>query len=154
MKKEFIVAFKEVLNIPRKIIIIPHKNPDGDAIGSTLSLNFFLKKIGHKSHIISPNNYPDFLKWMPGQEEIIKFSDEKKTSKTLIESADLIFTLDFNNLSRIEELEPLVKKSKAIKIMIDHHENPADYAQISYSDSSMGSTCEMIFSLIDNLNNF
>ena len=152
MKKEFIVAFKEILNIPRKIIIIPHKNPDGDAIGSTLSLNFFLKKIGHKSHIISPNNYPDFLKWMPGQEEIIKFSDEKKTSKTLIESADLIFTLDFNNLSRIEELEPLVKKSKAIKIMIDHHENPADYAQISYSDSSIGSTCEMIFNLIDNLN--
>ena len=148
MKKELIVAFNEVLKSTRKIIIIPHKNPDGDAIGSSLSLNFFLNKIGHKSHIISPNNYPDFLKWMPGQEKIIKFSDEAKRSKTLIESADLIFTLDFNDLSRIDELESLVKKSKSIKIMIDHHENPANFAQISYSDSSIGSTCEMIFNLI------
>ena len=152
MKKELIVAFNEVLNSTRKIIIIPHKNPDGDAIGSTLSLNFFLNKIGHKSHIISPNHYPDFLKWMPGQEEIINFSNEEKRSKILIESADLIFTLDFNNLSRIDELEPIVKKSKAIKIMIDHHENPANFAQISYSDSSIGSTCEMIFNLINELN--
>ena len=81
MKKKLIVALNELLSSTKKIVIIPHKNPDGDAIGSTLSLNFFLKKIGHKSHIISPNNYPDFLKWMPGQEEIIKFSDEKKNIK-------------------------------------------------------------------------
>ena len=152
MKKKLIVAFNELLSSTKKIIIIPHKNPDGDAIGSTLSLNFFLNKIGHRSQIISPNHYPDFLKWMPGQEEIIKFSDEEKKSKTLIQSADLIFTLDFNNLSRIDELELFVKNSKAIKIMIDHHENPANYAQITYSDSSIGSTCEMIFNLICELN--
>jgi len=152
MRKKIIEAFNEVLRSTKKIIIIPHKNPDGDAIGSSLSLNFFLNKIGHKSQIISPNNYPDFLKWMPGQDEIINFSHETRRSKTLIQSADLIFTLDFNNLSRIEELEPFVKNSKAIKIMIDHHENPANYAQISYSDSSIGSTCEMIFNLIYGLN--
>ena len=152
MKKKLIEAFNEVLSSTKKIIIIPHKNPDGDAIGSSLSLNFFLNKIGHKSQIISPNNFPDFLKWMPGQDEIINFSHEAKRSKTLIQSADIIFTLDFNNLSRIEELEPFVKNSKAIKIMIDHHENPANYAQISYSDSSIGSTCEMIFNLIYGLN--
>ena len=152
MKKKIIEAFNEVLSSTKKIIVIPHKNPDGDAIGSSLSLNFFLNKIGHKSQIISPNNFPDFLKWMPGQDEIINFSHETKRSKTLIKSADLIFTLDFNNLSRIEELEPFVKNSKAIKIMIDHHENPDNYAQISYSDSSIGSTCEMIFNLIYGLN--
>ena len=152
MKKKIIEAFNEVLSSTKKIIVIPHKNPDGDAIGSSLSLNFFLNKIGHKSQIISPNNFPDFLKWMPGQDEIINFSHETKRSKTLIKSADLIFTLDFNNLSRIDELEPFVKNSKAIKIMIDHHENPANYAQISYSDSSIGSTCEMIFNLIYGLN--
>ena len=152
MKKKIIVAFNELLSSTKKIIVIPHKNPDGDAIGSTLSLNFFLNKIGHKSQIISPNNFPDFLKWMPGQEKIIKFSDEDKKSKTLIQSADLIFTLDFNNLSRIEELEIYVEISKAIKIMIDHHENPDNYAQITYSDSSIGSTCEMIFDLIYELN--
>ena len=152
MRKKIIEAFNEVLSSTKKIIIIPHKNPDGDAIGSSLSLNFFLNKIGHKSQIISPNNFPDFLKWMPGQDEIINFSHETKRSKTLIKSADLIFTLDFNNLSRIEELEPFVKNSKAIKIMIDHHENPANYAQISYSDSSIGSTCEMIYNLINGLN--
>lgn len=152
MKKELIIAFDEVLSNSKKIIIIPHKNPDGDALGSTLSLNFFLNKIGHKSHIISPNDYPDFLKWMPGQEEIIKFTHNEKRSKVLIESADLIFTLDFNNLSRIDELEPLVEKSKAIKIMIDHHENPSKYAQISYSEPSIGSTCEMIFNLLSALN--
>jgi len=152
MKKNLFLKFEKVLSSSKKIIIIPHKNPDGDALGSAISLNLFLNKTGHQSQIISPNDYPDFLKWLPTEEEILKFSNQEKRSKELIKSADLIFTLDFNNLSRIEDLAPFVENSEAVKIMIDHHENPSNYSQISYSDPSIGSTCEMVFNLLYSLN--
>ena len=74
MNQQLLKAFQKVLDTPKKIIIIPHKNPDGDALGSSLSLHAFLNKTGHQSHIISPNEFPEFLDWMPGQNEILKFS--------------------------------------------------------------------------------
>ena len=152
MKKDLLEEFAQVLSGSKNIVIIPHKNPDGDALGSTLALNFFLNQSGHKSHLVSPNDYPSFLDWMPGQNEIIKFSHQAKESRELIASADLIFTLDFNDLSRIDGLESHVMESKAPKIMIDHHENPSDYAQIVYTDPGIGSTCEMVYNLLSKLN--
>jgi bifunctional oligoribonuclease and PAP phosphatase NrnA len=151
MDIQLLEAFKEVLKTPKKTIIIPHKNPDGDALGSSLALYFFLKKTGHHSTVISPNEYPELLNWLPGQEEIIKFSQSPEESIPRIEAADLVFTLDYNQLSRIEGLEPIVATSEAQKIMIDHHENPGDYASIRYSDSTKGSTCEMVFELINGI---
>ena len=72
MKKNLFLKLKKILSSSKKIIIIPHKNPDGDALGSAISLNLFLNKTGHQSQIISPNDYPDFLKWLPAEEEILK----------------------------------------------------------------------------------
>ena len=148
MKKELQKEFIQILNKPKKVVIIPHKNPDGDALGSTLALNFFLNKTGHQSHVVSPNEYPDFLNWLPGQEGILKHSTETDKAVELIEAADLIFTLDFNSLGRVEMLEPHINSSSAKKIMIDHHQEPSDYADIMYSDSNIGSTCEMVYDLI------
>ena len=151
MKKELQKEFIQILNKPKKVVIIPHKNPDGDALGSTLALNFFLNKTGHQSHVVSPNEYPDFLNWLPGQEEILKHTTETDKAVELIEAADLIFTLDFNSLGRVEMLEPHINTSSAKKIMIDHHQEPSDYADIMYSDSNIGSTCEMVYNLISHL---
>ncbi len=151
MDKQLLEAFEKTLNTPKKTIIIPHKNPDGDALGSSLALHYFLSKRGHESHIITPNEYPVFLDWMPGQEKIIKFSQAPLESTQLIEEADIVFTLDYNQLNRIDQLGPILENSNAQKIMIDHHENPGDYASITYSDSTKGSTCEMIFELINGL---
>ena len=102
MKKKLQKEFIQILNKPKKVVIIPHKNRDGDALGSTLALNFFLNKTGHQSHVVSPNEYPDFLNWLPGQEGILKHTTETDKSVELIKAADLIFTLDFNSLGRVE----------------------------------------------------
>lgn len=141
---------KNLLSATKNIVIVPHKNPDGDAIGSCMGLGIFLKKLNHKVDIISPNQYPDFLKWMDSNNEIIIFSENKNCIDKII-NADIIFTLDFNNLVRISSMKDYVRKSNAKIIMIDHHENPDDYADFMYSIPEMSSTCEMIFHFIGKL---
>jgi phosphoesterase RecJ-like protein len=149
MNEVEIQGVKTLLETPKNIVIIPHKNPDGDAIGSTLALWHYLKKGQHNAVIIAPNDYPEFLKWMPGENEIVKFDTESDRAKTLLAEANVIFTLDFNDLSRIGEMETVVASTEATFIMIDHHQQPADYATYTYSDTSMSSTCEMVYNFID-----
>ncbi len=151
MDKEEIQQLKSLLDSPKKIIIIPHKNPDGDAIGSCLGLYHYLNKLNHKVHVIAPNDYPDFLKWVPGESSIIKYDSQKEDAENKIKNADLVFTLDFNALGRIGSMEEVVTTTDAIKIMIDHHQQPDDYARFTYSDVSMSSTCEMVFNFIEML---
>lgn len=151
MTKDDIFHIKQLLSKPKNIVIIPHKNPDGDAVGASLGLYHFLKGQKHHVNVITPNDYPDFLKWMPSETLVIKYDNETEKGNTLIENADLIFTLDFNALNRIGALEMPVTNSKAIKIMIDHHQEPDNYAKFIYSDVSMSSTCEMIYNFLDML---
>ena len=151
MDQQLLGELQLALSGSKKIVIIPHKNPDGDALGSSLALNYFLNKTGHYSIVIAPNEYPEFLDWMPNQEKVIKFSKATGKSTQCILEADIIFTLDFNQLNRIDEMAAYVDQSNAKIIMIDHHEHPGDYASITYSDSNKGSTCEMIFEVIDRL---
>lgn len=151
MTQENIYAIKELLSTPKQIVIIPHKNPDGDAIGSTLGLYHYLIQQNHKVTVIAPNDYPDFLKWMPGEDKILKYTADQLHCDALISDAEIIFTLDFNALNRIGNMETVVTNSNAIKIMIDHHQQPDGYAQFMYSDVSMSSTCEMVYHFIDML---
>ena len=142
---------KTQLQDSKKIIVIPHKNPDGDAIGSCVAINELLKSLGHKSSIISPNNFPDFLKWMDNQNEIKIYENNPELFNNEILTSDIIFTLDFNSLSRIGSMGEIVKDSRALKVMIDHHQNPENYADYTYSDVKMSSTCEMVFHFITEL---
>jgi phosphoesterase RecJ-like protein len=151
MTQENINAIKALLSTPKQIVIVPHKNPDGDAVGSTLGLYHYLKNKKHKVTVIAPNDYPNFLKWMPEEDKILKYDAEQVKCDVLINEAEVIFTLDFNALNRIGNMEPVVTNSDAIKIMIDHHQQPDDYAQFMYSDVSMSSTCEMVYHFIDML---
>ena len=152
MYEDFITALRQHLKSTQKAVIIPHKNPDGDALGSTLALMHFLHLEKHQAVIVSPNNYPKFLNWLPGQEQILVHNESKELVQKKIDEATLIFTLDFNSLSRIDKLGEIVSNAKAEKIMIDHHEAPEDYASLIYSDTFMSSTCEMIYNLIISLN--
>ncbi|HUH26677.1 bifunctional oligoribonuclease/PAP phosphatase NrnA [Gelidibacter sp.] len=149
MTEQDIKEIKALLIAPKNIVIVPHKNPDGDAMGSTLGLYHYLIKNDHKATVIAPNDYPDFLKWLPGQDKVIIHESDRTTSESLIESADLIFTLDFNALHRAGEMETALANSKAIKIMIDHHQQPDTYAKYMFSEVSMSSTCEMVYRFID-----
>ncbi|MGB5668677.1 MAG: bifunctional oligoribonuclease/PAP phosphatase NrnA [Maribacter sp.] len=151
MKIEDINAVKELISKPQKIVIVPHKNPDGDAVGSILALWHYLRNMGQEAVVVSPNDYPKFLKWMPGNELILNFEKENSQARQKIEEATIIFTLDFNHLGRISQMEPFLKDSNALFIMIDHHQAPSDYAQIMYSDVAMSSTCEMVYNFIEYL---
>ena len=151
MNKQDITSIKQLLSTKRKIVIVPHKNPDGDAIGSTLGLFHYLVKGNHNVHVLVPNDYPPFLKWMPGNDTILKYDSQTKICDALINDADIIFTLDFNAFHRTGNMETVLTKSSALKIMIDHHQAPDHYATYMYSDVSMSSTCEMVYNFIDML---
>ena len=150
MKNEDYIKFKDYLIPGKKCVVIPHRNPDGDAMGSTLALCFFLNKMGANAVVISPNEAPSFLQWLPGFESMVLFDRQKEQALKLIDEAELIFTLDFNDFSRTgSEMEAVLQKKEATYIMIDHHQQPSDYAEFMYSDTSMSSTSEMVYHFID-----
>ncbi|MBW2961160.1 DHH family phosphoesterase [Mesonia aestuariivivens] len=151
MKSTEIKEIKSLLTTPKKIVIVPHKNPDGDAIGSTLALCDFLKSKKHDAVVIAPNDYPEFLKWVPGQENVLIFDKNQNEAKSKIQEAEIIFTLDFNHFSRTGLMEEVLSKTTTTYIMIDHHQQPDDYANYTYSDVSCSSTCEMVYNFIDML---
>ena len=146
-----ILDLKKILSTPKKVVIVPHKNPDGDAIGSTLGLYHYLEKLGHSATVIAPNDYPEFLKWIPGTESVVIHEKELAVADALISDADLIFTLDFNALHRCGAMGIPIENSKAIKVMIDHHQQPDAYAAFMYSDVTMCSTCQMVYHFIEKM---
>ena len=150
MKVSEIDKIKSLLSKKKDIVVIPHKNPDGDAIGASTGLKNYFDNFNHNVKIISPNKFPDFLSWMDPDNQIRIFSEDESCIQKII-NADIIFTLDFNNLVRISSMKEQVEKSNAIIIMIDHHENPSNYADFMYSVPEMSSTCEMIYHFIDKL---
>ncbi len=141
--------FFPFLNKPFKAVITSHQKPDGDAMGSSLALYHFLVQLGHDVTVVSPTNWAQFLNWMPGTDKVIDFEHNKELSTTLVNEADYVFCLDFNILHRTKNLEPVIQASKAIKILIDHHQQP-DTPSFGYgiSDVQMSSTCEMIYDFI------
>ncbi|SNZ00374.1 DHH family phosphoesterase [Flagellimonas pacifica] len=149
MNLEDIQTVRSILSKPQKIVIIPHKNPDGDAIGSCLGLQSFLLEKGHEATVITPNDYPKFLKWMPSSGSILNYERENTEAKRSLEEATVVFTLDFNDLSRTGQLDKVLQEKSADFIMIDHHQQPSDYATVTYSDVSMSSTCEMVYNFME-----
>jgi phosphoesterase RecJ-like protein len=134
---------------PKTIVIVGPTNPDGDAVGSTSALSLFLKSQGHDTQVIVPNDFPDFLKWMPASEDILIYNQKVEQANQLIKDADIICTLDFNSFTRVGSMEDALTQATADYIMIDHHESPSDYAVLTYSDTAMGSTCEMVYHFIE-----
>lgn len=148
MKIQDIQAIQLLLATPKKIAIIPHRGPDGDAMGSTLGLYHFLLKNNHHPTVIAPNDFPDFLAWIPGSETVKIFEKDTENCIKILEEAEIIFTLDFNAFHRTGEMEHTLAKLTAPFIMIDHHQKPDDYAAYMYSDTAFGSTCEMVYNFI------
>ena len=148
-------ALKNLLATPKKVVIVTHFKPDADALGSSLGLAGYLIKRGHFVDVISPSDYPDFLAWMPGKEMVTALSKETKDPEAkaslLIAKAEVIFCLDFSNLKRINELGNMVRSSAAIKVMIDHHLEPEQFADFEKWDVRSASTAELIYELIDEL---
>ena len=130
-------------------VIICHKSPDGDAIGSSLGLRRILENKGKHATVVVPDTYPEVFAYLQG--EVLDYSLESEVSIRRIEEADIIFCLDFNDLKRIGGLTPYIQEHKAVKVMIDHHPYPSNEFDILLSSTTTGSTAELVFHLIQDL---
>lgn len=141
--------FKNYINNTQKIVIVPHNNPDGDALGASLGLYNTLVELGKKVSVISPNEFPDFLNWMHGVNDVLIFDKQQKVATEIIDDSELIIFLDFNALSRIKVMQPLFEKDETPRIMIDHHPFPeAQTAEVQISVPEASSTCELLFHVL------
>ncbi|MBC7903538.1 MAG: bifunctional oligoribonuclease/PAP phosphatase NrnA [Gemmatimonadaceae bacterium] len=140
-----------LLTTPKKVVITTHQKPDPDAMGSSLGLYHFLKSLGHTVTVISPTNWPGFLNWMPGCDLVIDFEYKREKALEELNAAEWIFCLDFNTLSRTKNLAPFIAARPAVKILIDHHQQPEE-AAFDYGDSNTikSSTSEMVYDFIVN----
>lgn len=152
MNLDDLKEIKQLLSQPKRIAIVSHRNPDGDAYGSSLALYHYLLKLNHYVTVVSPNDCPDFLKWLPGQEKIIIFEKDEQIGTEILEAAELIFTLDFNALHRVgHKMQIILEKVDPVYIMIDHHQQPDGYAKYMYVDADICSTSQMIYQFIEKL---
>lgn len=131
-----------------KIVIVVHVSPDGDAIGSSLGLYHFLNSQGKTVNIIVPNAFPDFLRWMPGAKDIVRYDKYKEFADKLISEAEVICCLDFNALSRIGDMGASVSAATCRKVMVDHHLDPEPFCNVTISHPGISSTSELVFRLI------
>ncbi len=145
---ETLDAVTRILETPAEIVVTSHYNPDGDALGSSLALSIYLKSKGHKVSLILPNDFPDFLSWMPGVEDIVIYFHKSKTADELIAKASIIFCLDFNAIPRVNLFSDKLFGAKATKILIDHHLQPEDHFDFYFSVINTSSTSELIFDFI------
>lgn len=141
-----------MLSTARNIVVVSHTNPDGDAIGSSLAFGRYLEKTGKSVHVMVPNQYPDFLAWMPGNKDILLWDKDEDRCRALVTDADIVFCLDFNALHRLDGLGVAVKRSDTPRILIDHHIDPADEFVLKFSDTRFSSTSEMVYEVIKGLN--
>jgi len=152
---ENLQAFKSLISSPKRVIIVTHFKPDADALGSSLGLAGYLIKKGHSVSVITPSNYPDFLAWMPRNESVLALSNDKpeieKRAEQLIHESEVVFCLDFSSLSRINSLGEMIRKSGAVKVLIDHHLEPENFAQFVQWTTASASTAGLIFELIEEL---
>ena len=150
--QEKLNELKLLLQNKKNIVITIHRGPDADALGSALALSDVLKQLNHNVTVVSPNDYASFLYWMKGNNEVVVFTEQTEKAIEITNNADLIFLLDFNDLSRIGEYTETVKNSSSTKIMIDHHQEPnMNDADLVFSDTSSCSTAQLLFEILDGL---
>ena len=137
------------LSLSDSIVITMHQKPDPDAMGSSLALFHFLKNAGFSVQVISPTNWADFLKWMPGMDEVLDYEHSKEKCNQIIQAANWIFCLDYNNLSRTRFMEEPLTKANANRVLIDHHREPqTSVFAYGISDITKSSTSEMVYDFI------
>ncbi len=148
---EGIELLKKELSQPKDIAIFSHRNPDGDALGSSMALKLYLEKMGHSVKIIFPSEFPSIYTFLPKTDEVVIFDFEKEKVNEIIEHAKMMFFLDFSSLDRIDKIGELIIDKKIPKVHIDHHIDPEPIADYVLSDTSSSSTSELIFEFLDEL---
>ena len=154
LTQEQLVQLDQLISTSQNIIITCHKSPDGDAIGSSLGWAEYLRSRGKEPTVIVPDQYPDFLLWMPNTEKIVRYDKHREKCDMLFKIADLIFCLDYNPPSRVDEMEQALVSSPAQRVLIDHHLDPDVPAVLSISQPEACSTCELVFRIVWQMGGF
>ena len=149
-----VAQLSHLISDAQNIIITCHKSPDGDAIGSTLGWADYLHSLGKEPTIIVPDQYPDFLQWLPNTEKIVRYDKHPEKCDLLFKIADLVFCLDYNATSRVDEMEQALVSARAPKVLIDHHLDPSVPAALTISFPELSSTCELVFRIVWQLGGF
>lgn len=146
--QQYIAEFSRLVAQSRKIVITCHVSPDGDAVGSSLALMNVLRAMGKLAYVVTPDLPPQILSFLPGAKDIVVATRFIDRAHNLIMSADLLFYLDFNSLKRVDRLGPVLLSSAAPRILIDHHLDPEDIADVIISDHHSSSTCGLLFDVL------
>ncbi len=125
-----------------------HQKPDADAMGSSLAMFHYLRRKGHDVTVISPTNFPDFLKWMPGCELVLDFESQHEKAVKALDGTEILFCLDFNAMSRTRNMEPFLEKMQSVKVLIDHHLEPQPVFDFGVSDTTAASTAQLVYEII------
>lgn len=143
-----IEEIKPLLESPKKVVITMHQKPDADAMGSSLAMYHYLIQKGHQVTVISPTNFPDFLKWMPGANDVIDYESSMDRAIQALEGIELLFCLDFNAFYRTKNLAPHLEKLDCTTILIDHHLEPQPSFDYGVSDTKASSTAQLVYETI------
>ena len=130
------------------IVLCCHQNPDGDALGAMLGWGAVLQQMGKEPLMVAPDQYPDYLQWLPNTEKVVRYDKRKDFVDTVLKIADLVFCLDFNSLSRTDEMEEALKNTPAKRVLIDHHPQPDVETALCFSHPEASSTCELVFRIV------
>ncbi len=138
----------KLINSSERIVITCHKSPDGDAIGSSLGLAITLEAIGKEARVVTPDRPPRSLRSLPGIKSVVAYTQHPELAERLFADADLIFCLDFNSLNRVDRMRDLLEKAPAKKVLIDHHRDPEDFADVMFSFPEQSSTSVLLYRLL------
>ena len=148
MNEDQLAQMNQLISNANNILITCHKSPDGDAIGATQAWAEYLTSIGKEPTMIVPDQFPDFLTWLPNSQKIVRYDKHREKCDMLFKIADLIFCLDYNTPSRVDEMEQSLVNSPANRVLIDHHLKPEVPAVLTISQPEACSTCELIFRIV------
>ena len=151
--KAKIDELRAMLELPRKVVILSHTNPDGDAIGSSLAWAEVLRRHGHQVTCVIPNKYPYYLEFMPGIESVVIFkNDSDCEAEKAVKEADVIFCLDFHSMSRLDKLGEIIDANQhAKRVLIDHHLDPSEDFDLMLSYPKASSTCYLVALIVENM---
>ncbi|HEY3388454.1 MAG TPA: bifunctional oligoribonuclease/PAP phosphatase NrnA [Prolixibacteraceae bacterium] len=133
----------------KRIVIIPHVNPDGDAIGSALGLNDVFNNAGFESGVIVPNDFPVYLNWLGSEGIPLIYEQNSEQCHQMIDKADALFFLDFNDVKRLGKLEEYLSTNTKKVVLIDHHPDPQIKADFMFSDTNVSSTAELVYDFVE-----
>ena len=154
LTEDQVAQLSHLISTSQNIVITCHHNPDGDAIGSSLGLAAYLWSLGKEVNVIVPDQYPDFLQWLPNTEKIVRYDKHKEKCDMLLKISDLVFCLDYNTLSRVDNMETAMREMKTPLVLIDHHLDPDVPAILTISQPAASSTSELVFRIVWQLGGF